>query len=109
MKLTINVKMKPGWEQRLDLGATRGALSMATDILSQAKQIAPVDTRALVNSGKIQSLGKGLFKISFGGGRIAYARRRHYENDLHPGSKFYLAKAANSVAKTDPKKYFRID
>lgn len=94
------------------LGATTAqldaaALEIATDIDRRAKILAPVDTRALVNSGRIERIGIAAFKIIFGSSKVPYARIRHFENRKNPQTLGYLEKAGDSVARGNVDKYLR--
>lgn len=100
--------MDRGWEQKVIRSAQKGVLAMATDIHKRAVILAPVDTSALANSGTVKPVTNG-YMIKFGSSRVPYARRRHFENEKHPATKMYLAKAADSVARSNQSKYFKID
>jgi len=105
MTLVAKVTMKRGWDSTQ--GLERGVAEMATDIDKRAKILAPKDTRALVNSGNITRTGTAEYTIKFGSGKVPYARRRHFENKKNPQTLGYLAKAADSVDRSDKTKYFR--
>lgn len=106
MTLVAKVTMKPNWDSTQ--GLERGLAEMATDIHRRASILAPKDTRALVNSGKIERTGTAEYTISFGNdGRVPYARMRHFVNKKNPQTIGYLAKAADSVARSDKGKYFK--
>ena len=106
MTLVAKVTMMRGWDSTQ--GLERGLAEMATDIHKRASVLAPKDTRALVNSGKIARMGSLAYKISFGNdGKVPYARRRHFENRKNPQTLGYLSRAADSVARSDKGKYFR--
>jgi len=80
---------------------------MATDIDKRAKMLAPKDTSALVNSGRVERVRAGFYRIVFGDSRVPYAKRRHYENFKNPQTLGYLAKAGDSVARGNISKYIR--
>ena len=105
MTLVAKVTMNRGWDSTQ--GLERGLAEMATDIHRRASILAPKDTRALVNSGKIGRTGTQEYTISFGSSRVPYARRRHFENKKNPQTLGYLSKAADSVARSDKSKYFK--
>lgn len=104
--MTVKVTMKPNWSQQIELGMQRALLEMATDIHRRATDRAPLETGALKNSGRIESVSNG-YKIVFGSSRVPYARRRHFENRKNPSTIGYLAIAGDSVARGDKSKYFR--
>jgi hypothetical protein len=83
-----------------------GVLDMATDIHRVAGVLAPKDSRALFNSGRIKRNGVAHYSVIFGGGSVAYARRRHYENKKTPGSLGYLERAGDSTSR-NLKRYIR--
>lgn len=105
MTLVAKVTMKAGWDSTA--GLERGLAEMATDIDTRAKVLAPKDTRALVNSGRIKRLSAVAYQISFGSSQVPYARRRHFENKKNPQTLGYLSRAADSVARSDKGKYFK--
>lgn len=105
--MTVVMNIKPNW-QNVPLKAMEAGLAeMATAIDTRAKILAPRDTGALINSGRIQRLGTLAYKVSFGSSSVPYARRRHYENRKNPQTIGYLTKAGESVTRSDTSKYFR--
>lgn len=83
-----------------------GLLEMATDIQRRAKAFAPVDTAALVNSGRIEPISDG-YRVVFGSSRVPYARRRHFENKKNPQTLHYLSRAGDNVIRGNTTKYFK--
>jgi hypothetical protein len=106
MSVNVKVNMKPGWDKKIEASINVGLLQMATDIHKRAIVLAPVDTRNLVNSGVIEPVMGG-YRVKFGSSKVPYARRRHFENRKNPQTLGYLARAADSVARSDKTKYFR--
>ena len=96
-----------GWDKQIERGMKAALLEMATDIHRRAVVLAPIETGALRNSGKVTAEGSDAYKISFGSSKVPYARRRHFENKKNPQTLGYLAKAGDSVARGDKSKYFR--
>ena len=88
-------KWVPEKEKELD----EAVLDMATDIHREAVIMAPKATRALANSGRVERIGIGMYRVIFGGGSVPYALRRHYENRLHPGTLHYLEKPGDRISK----------
>lgn len=82
-------------------------LEMATDIHKRAVMLAPEDTGALVNSGVVERIKAAYYRIKFGSSQVPYARKRHFENQLHPNTLGYLAKAGDGVARGNTDKYLR--
>lgn len=105
MTLVAKVRMKPGWDSPKGLHA--GLAEMALDIQTKATILAPRDTGALKASAKTAKTGTNEYTISFGGSRVQYAKRRHYENRKNPQTLRYLERAAYSVARSDKGKYFK--
>lgn len=103
----VVVRIDPTWSERTEQDLYKGMLNLVTDIDTRSAQIAPVLTGALVNSRKIEDKGNGEFELSYGSSKVPYARRRYYENRLHPDSTEWLEKAADSVARSDKEKYFK--
>lgn len=92
---------------RLTLRADAATLGMVTDIHAAASRIAPKRTRALVKSGRIVRLGHAAYRVTFGDARVPYARRRHFENKLHPGTLLYLQTPGDKIARGGIGKYWR--
>jgi hypothetical protein len=104
--MTVKVTINKNWSTDIERGMKVALLEMTTDIHKRSTILAPKDTRALVNSGVIEPVQDG-YKVKYGSSRVPYARRRHFENKKNPGSLGYLAKAGDSVARSDKSKYFR--
>lgn len=82
----------------------RTVLTMATDIHRQSAILAPKDTRALVNSGKINKEKNASYNVEYGSTKVPYARRRHFENKKNPHTLKYLERAGKNVVR-DVKRY----
>ena len=81
----------PATSRKLDLKV----FDLATRIHRDAMRYAPVLTGNLVASGRVMRKSAGSYQIVFGGGRVPYALRRHYENRAHPSTLRYLERAGN--------------
>ena len=104
--MPVKVTMNKNWSKQIESGMQKALLEMVTDIHTKAVILAPVETGALKNSGKVEPVKDG-YRVKFGSSRVPYARRRHFENNKNPQTKGYLAKAGDSVARGDKSKYFR--
>ena len=104
--MALKVTYNKTWQSDISGGMNEALLELTTDIDRHAKIIAPKASRALVNSSVISKVTDG-FKITFGSGRVPYARKRHYENKKNPQTIGYLAKAGDNVARGNISKYFR--
>lgn len=71
---------------------------MGSSVLNLAKMYAPYKSGDLLRDGRVEKEQDSV-KIAFGGFAVPYARRRHYENNLHPNTKYYLERAGNEIAK----------
>lgn len=80
-------------EQRINEALSR----MGGSILNLAQMYAPVLTGALRADGRVVKEPNSV-TVRFGGFSVPYARRRHYENNKHPDTKYYLERAGNQVA-----------
>jgi len=78
-----------------------GVANMLAEIDAKAKNYAPVRTGALKNSGQITASS-----VIYGNNQVPYARLRHFVNNLHPGTRYYLSRAAEEVAKSDLRRFF---
>lgn len=96
VRITSHIKQ---WSRNTGSKLDVAVLEAVTDIHRVAGIFAPKASRALVNSGRIKKLGIGHYAVIFGGGRVPYARRRHYENRKTPTSLRYLERAGDSTAR----------
>lgn len=85
----------------------KAVASMMTDIHARSAELAPKDTRALVNSGRIIRKGSANYQVKYGSNKVPYALRRHYENKKNPQTLRYLEQAGDSVTRGNLDKYFR--
>lgn len=106
--MSYHLKISPTWARKLSPQQfNKGGVRMMTDILRMARQNAPVKTGALRNSGRFQQAGTLHWRITFGNGRVPYARLREHENRLHPNTTRYLERAART-ASSRTKTYFNL-
>lgn len=87
------------WSASESKSNDRRVLEMVTDIHRDASILAPKLTRALVNSGRISRAGEAHYRVTFGGGNVPYARRRHFENKKNPQTLRYLERAGDNVVR----------
>lgn len=104
---TIQVTFKD--ESQKFLQAEEGNINealakMGATINALAQLYAPVLTGALRADGRVR-LAPNSVTVTFGGYSVPYARRRHYENNLHPDTKYYLERAGDQVAREGITKY----
>lgn len=91
----------------------QGLLRMGADIASKARGNAPVLTGNLVRSIRIDTAETTPERVivkaggSMGGFSVPYARRREYENNLHPGTKYYMHRAFDTVVRGNIGQYFK--
>lgn len=105
--MSVRVNINQGWDNKQLKQLDVGTLALVLDIDRRAKTLAPVDTGALANSGKIKRNGEADYTLTFGSGKVPYARKRYYENEKNPQTKGYLGKAADSVVRGNTTKYFK--
>lgn len=106
--MSYQLKISPTWARKLSTQQlNKGGVRMMTDILRIARQNAPVKTGALRNSGRFQQVEASHWRITFGNGRVPYARIREHENRLHPNTIRYLERAART-ASSRTKTYFKL-
>lgn len=68
-------------------------------ILQRARMFAPKISGELRDSGRVGRTSGGKVAVAFGGERVRYAKRRHFENKKNPHTLRYLERAGQSVAK----------
>jgi len=80
--------------------------AMGDAILGRATMIAPKLTGALRSDGRVETVDTAVI-VSFGDGRVPYARRRHFENRKNPGTLNYLERAGQSAEKEGLKNWLQ--
>lgn len=86
--------------EKSEIGRIESALGiMGRRILHLAQAYAPVDTGALRGDGRVVREQEGSITVAFGGLEIPYARRRHYENNKNPQTKYYLERAGDQIVR----------
>lgn len=83
-------KLKTNTMQRL--------VKLGTQINNKAKSNAPYLSGALVNSIRVDTSEQDTVHVFAGGkapngAKVPYAKRREYENNLHPGTRYYMRNA----------------
>lgn len=103
LKITVNKSVYNQGREAMRTGLTRMLVDIGKDAVTNAPiGKAPKDKHpgALKHSARFKVDNfKGY--VVFGGGRVPYAKRREYENHLHPHTRMYLHKA---VAKAEAHK-----
>lgn len=88
-------------DKLVDQAMKAGLTSLGNDVKKRAVILAPVDSGDLRQSARVD-VASDEVAISF---NMEYAERRHYENLLHPSTKYYLTNALKSIKNLS--KYFR--
>ncbi|MBP5724224.1 MAG: hypothetical protein J6X18_11725 [Bacteroidales bacterium] len=84
---------------REETAKINNALSkMGDSIKNRAQLYAPYDSGDLHDDARVEKAELSV-KVIFGGFAVPYARRRHYENNLHPETKYYLERAGNETTR----------
>lgn len=88
----------------------RGMVKMGMAMENKAKLNSPILTGALRNSIRVDATDGTAVWVRAGGSvgsfNVPYAKRREYENNKHPSTKYYMTRAYNSVVAGDLTKYF---
>ena len=79
----------------------------ASDTHNVAGRLAPHETGALQNSGRIEREKPLEWSVTFGNNQVPYARRRHYENYLNPHTLNYLERAGDQNSRNFVQRYLR--
>lgn len=90
----------------------RGMVKMGIAVQNQAKINSPVLTGALRNSIRVDATSSPNTVWVRAGGQagvynVPYARRREFENNKHPSTKYYMTRAYNKIVTGDINKYFK--
>ena len=94
------------WVSKTEVKLDKAVFQMATDIDRVAKMNAPKASRALVNSAMIEKKNNASYSVRFGGGKVPYALRRHYENKKNPQTLKYLERAGDDTSR-NVKRYLK--
>ena len=94
--VTVKVTTTRDWGRLIEKQLQAGLNSLGTEILNEAVQNAPILTGALRASGTLTQEG-ALARVRFGNEDVPYARMRHFVNNLHPDTKYYLQRAGDQV------------
>lgn len=103
----LKVDIKGQWDKDIESGMEAGMMAMMVDVDYRSSVLAPKDTSALVNSRRLKKTAPGEITLSYGSSKVPYARQRHFTNRKNPGTVGYLAKAGDSVSRSDKSKYFK--
>lgn len=103
--VTVKVTTTRDWGREIEKQLKAGLNAMGTEILNEAVQNAPILTGALRESGTLTTEGLTA-RVRFGNEDVPYARMRHFVNNLHPDTKYYLQRAGDSVTR-DAADYFK--
>lgn len=99
-KISVSIDDNSKAWQQLEAIKWRNALGdMGDSILASATVRAPILTGALRRSGVVSNPSSSQVDVIFGSDRVPYARKRHYENKKHPGTRYYLKNAGDTAAK----------
>jgi len=95
------------WANEQEKKFDKAVLEMATDIHRASVILAPKQGGALKKSARIQRNSNANYSVIFGGSRVPYARRRHFENKKNPQTLKYLETPGDRIARSGIKKYLR--
>lgn len=96
--MAYKLTLKPSYYEKTDKARfVKAGDRLVNAMLERARQNAPIKTGALRKSGR-QTRVNLQWTVTFGGGNVPYARRREYENNLHPNTKYYLKRAGQWAA-----------
>lgn len=95
------------WLAMEQINLDNAVRQMATTILSDSRMLAPVLTGALRSDGNVIKEGQASYAVQYGDQRVPYARRRHFENNKNPQTKYYLQNAGDRVAKQGIQRFKR--
>lgn len=93
-------------DRLMDKMMADGLNNLGQTVRRRAVYLAPKDSGDLRRSGAVSvSTFKDEAIISFGNSDVKYAKRRHYENNLHPATRYYLTNALKSIS--NPSQFFK--
>ena len=98
-------KVEVSFKSKMDVYAQIQRLNMQKELeakaektLGRARMLAPVLSGDLKMNGRVEKIENGI-SVVFGGNRIPYARRRHFENRKNPATINYLERAGDQTKK----------
>ena len=95
---TVKVTTTRDWGREIENQLKAGLNRLGTEILNEARLNAPIRSGDLRKSGALTVDGN-MAKIRFGNTDVPYARMRHFVNNLHPDTKYYLQRAGDSATR----------
>ena len=101
--MPVKLSIDKQWANKPVNSIKAGLLELVVDGHARANILAPKDTRAMVNSSRIEPIPDG-YKVTYGSARVPYARRQFYENKRSP---FFLTRAFEPIIRGNLGKYFR--
>lgn len=105
------VKTKMTWDtaklNQIERNLFIGMINLGGAVAKAQKGHAAVESGALVNSIIVQEKNSKTVVVTAGGGKVPYARRRNFENKLHPTTMHYFEHGAEDVLRGDITKFFR--
>lgn len=109
--MAYRVNLNNDWHNVSFKRAQKGIEKLARDTLGEAAVNAPKKTGNLRKSGiarRTRNTKNGVaWQVKFGGTeKVRYAKLREHSNNLHPATRFYLKRAAES-ARAKAGSYFK--
>ena len=105
-KIKVKVEKRMGDNLKfIEINARNAVRAMAEATLQRSRMLAPELTGSLKADGRVETDGNLTASVVYGSETVLYARRRHFENNLHPDTKYYLQNAGDTVAKEGIGKY----
>lgn len=108
VKISTSFTLDQSVLKNIDNRIQLGNKNCAQAIVNNAIMRAPIKTGALRYSGRVEQKKLGEADAVFGGGKVPYAYRRHFENNKNPQTRYYLSKAAEHIASTALWSYYKI-
>ena len=114
MSVVGSASIKIKWDNAaindIERRTAQGLIAMAADVATHARNRAPVLTGALKGSIRVDPsrLSSYTVYVRAGGiGGIRYARRREFENNLHPLTKHYMSNGLRDTTSGNWERFFK--
>lgn len=109
---SVNIRIK--WDNHaiadIEKRTAQGLIAMGYDVAKNARNRAPVLTGALKSSIRIDTSKMSSYTVyvrAGGIGGVKYARRREFENKLHPQTKHYMSNGLKDTTSGSWERFFQ--
>lgn len=108
--VNISIKWDNGAISQIEKRLAQGLFAMGADVATHARNRAPVRYGMLKSTIRVDPYNTSpyvVFVRAGGIGGVKYARRREFENNLHPETKHYMSNGLKDTLSGNWQKFFK--